>query len=229
MPSVESQSRSHTEPPVVPEVKPSRIKLEAMTSVLSEHETPPHGVVQSMPSTTDPEASHTHTTMQEDNNQGQKEQPDNVSKTAESVEPPAAKSDMRAVRTILIPMICDILKDFPTAPDDELFLPLLRQLVKATVANLPRAMEEKHLDLATHVIVHCTSSLCTDKVEAANLVRSVLGILSKHRQRMTADTHSQLQRELNTAAKTNDLEKLRAKHAQLLLVEARYEEGQNEQ
>jgi hypothetical protein len=119
VPSVGSQSRSHTEPPVVPEVKPSRIKLEAMISVLSEHETPPHGVVQSTPSTTDPEASQTHTTMQQDNNQGQKEQPDNASKTAESAEPPVAKNDMRAIRTILIPMICDILKDFPTAPDDE--------------------------------------------------------------------------------------------------------------
>jgi hypothetical protein len=229
VPSVGSQSRSHTEPPVVPEVKPSRIKLEAMISVLSEHETPPHGVVQSTPSTTDPEASQTHTTMQQDNNQGQKEQPDNASKTAESAEPPVAKNDMRAIRTILIPMICDILKDFPTAPDDESFLPLLRQLVKATVANLPRAMEEKHLDLATHVIVHCTSSPSTDQVEAANIVRPVLRILSKHRQRMTADTHSQLQRELSNAAKANDLEKLRAKHAQLLLLEARYEEGQDEQ
>jgi hypothetical protein len=229
MPSVESQSRSHTESHVVPEVKPSRIKLEAMTSLLSKHETPSYGLVQTTPSTTDPEGSHTYTAVQEHISQGQKEQPDNASKTAESAEPPVAKNDMRAVRTILIPMLCDILKDFPTAPDDESFLPLLRQLVKATVANLPQAMEEKHLDLATHVIVHCTSSSSTDQVEAANLVRPVLKILSKHRQRMTADTHSQLQRELNNAAKANDLEKLRAKHAQLLLLEARHEESQNEQ
>jgi hypothetical protein len=72
MPSVESQSRSHTEPPVVPDAKPSRIKLEAMIGVLSEHETHSHGLVQNTASMNDPEGSHTHTAVQEDISQGQK-------------------------------------------------------------------------------------------------------------------------------------------------------------
>jgi hypothetical protein len=97
---------------------------------------------------------------------------------------------MRVVTAHLIPKICDILKDFPAAPDDQSFLPLLRQLVRVTVANQPQAMEEKHLDRATHVIVHCTSTSSTDQVETASIVRPVLKILSRHRQKMATDTHS---------------------------------------
>jgi hypothetical protein len=97
---------------------------------------------------------------------------------------------MRVVTAHLIPKICDILKDFPAAPDDQSCLPLLRQLVRVTVANQPQAMEEKHLDLATHVIVHCTSTSSTDQVETASIVRPVLKILSRHRQKMATDTHS---------------------------------------
>jgi hypothetical protein len=181
-------------------------------SVRSGHRTPSLRLGLSTPRTTVAEGDHTHTIMQQDDTQDQQEKVDTADKPAESARPPA-ESNMRAVRTMLIPKICDILKDFPTAPDDESFQPLLRQLVKVTVANQSQAMEEKHLDLATHVIVHSTSTSPTDQVDTGSLVRPVLRILSRHRQKMATDTHSQLQRDMNIAARANDLGRLRAIHA----------------
>ncbi|KAH0367308.1 hypothetical protein KCU65_g4705, partial [Aureobasidium melanogenum] len=138
-----------------------------------------------------------------------------------------AANDMRAVKKILVPQICDILKDFPTAPEDESFLPLLRQLLKAAVANTPRTTEEQHLDLLTHVVTHCTSSSSTDQVDITSLVRPVLKILSRHRPKLAMQTHSQIQRDINAAARANDLNWLRALHAELLLFEAQHEGDEN--
>jgi len=136
---------------------------------------------------------------------------------------------MRAVKDILIPKICDILKDFPTAPDDELFLPLLGQLIKATIANESRAIEDKSLDLSTHVVIHITASSLTDQVATSSLVRPVLKILPRHRHRLATEIHSLLQRDLSNAAKANDHGRLRAIYAQLLFLEARREIEQSEQ
>ncbi|KAG9946587.1 hypothetical protein KCU85_g6354, partial [Aureobasidium melanogenum] len=140
-----------------------------------------------------------------------------------------AENNMRAVKMILVPKICDILKDFPTAPEDESFLPLLRQLLKAAVANTPQTMEDKHLDLLTHVVTHCTSSSQSDPMDIAGLVRPVLRILSRHRAKLAIQTHSQIQRDINAVARANDLGWLRALHAELLLFEAQHEADQNGQ
>ncbi|KAH0169389.1 hypothetical protein KCU67_g3082, partial [Aureobasidium melanogenum] len=150
------------------------------------------------------------------------------SKLPQSSSPPAA-NDMKAVKTILVPKICDILKDFPTSPEDDSFLPLLRQLVEATVANTPQAIEEKHLDLLTHVVTHCTSGSPTDQVKTASLVRPILKILSRHRHNLAGQTHSQIQRDINAAARAKDLDWLRALHAELLLFEAQHEGEQEGQ
>lgn len=161
--------------------------------------------------------------------QEQADTPDNEgqSRLPQSCSP--AVNNMRAVKKILVPQICDILKDFPTAPEDESFLPLLRQLLKAAVANTPQTTEEKYLDLLTHVVTHCTSSSPSDPMDIASLVRPVLRILSRHRAKLAIQTHSQIQRDINAAARANDLGWLRALHAELMLFEAQHEVDQNGQ
>lgn len=234
IPSVKSQSRSRAEAPTIPKVTPSRdlitsIKLESTESVRSEHRTSSSGPDASTLRMAGAKGDHIHAVVQQHSFQDQPEQADTTSKSVESARPLVA-DDMRAVKTILIHKVCDILKDFPTAPDDKSFLPLLAQLVKATVANLPpQVVEEKHLDLSTHVIIHCTSSSPTCQAETSSLVRPVLKVLSRHRHRLAADVHSQLQRDLNVAARATDFGKLRAIYAQLLLLEAHYEGGQSGQ
>jgi hypothetical protein len=171
------------------------------------------------------ESDHSHAVLQQDNVQYQKEQAATMGEPNESRESPLA-NDTRAITQELIPKIYDILKDFPTAPDDESFLPLLRRLVKATATNLPRVMEEAYLDLSTHVVMQCPDTSSTNQVETASLVRPVLRILFRHRQRMVRDTHSQLQLEVSSAAKANDLNKLCDIYAQLLILEAHHEESQ---
>jgi hypothetical protein len=197
--------------------------------VRSEHRTSSPGPDADTPRTAGAEGDHTHTVVQKYSSQEQPEQANTTSKSVESARPLVA-DDMRAVKTILMHKVCDILKDFPTAPDDDSFLPLLAQLVKVTVANLPpQVVEEKYLDLSTHVIIYCTSSSPTYQMETSSLVRPVLRILSRHRHRLAAHVHSQLQRDLNVAARATDLGRLRAIYAQLLLLEAHYEGDQSEQ
>lgn len=231
MPSVKSQSRSNTEPRAIPEVTPSRdltlpIKLERTESVVSARRTPSDQPKLSTPSTTGAESDHPYTAMPHIT-QGQQEQESTTSEPVQSAGP-RSENNMRNVIIILIPKLCDILKDFPAAPDDKLFLPLLRQLVKAAVTNLSEVVEEKFLDLSTHVVTHCTSSLSTDQVSTSSLVRAVLRILSRHRHKMSADAYSLRQRGLNDAARANDIARLRAMHAQLMLLEAQHENEQNE-
>jgi len=232
MPSAESHLGGNTEAPAILEVTPSRdftlpVKLERTESVRSEHGTSSHRLKLSTPRTTVTEDGHIHKGMQHCT-QGQQEQANTTTEPDQSAGPPS-ENNMGNVKATLIPKLYDILKDFPTAPNDELFLPLLRQLVKATVANLPEIIEEKFLDLSTHVVIHCVSSSATDQVNAASLVRPVLRILSRNRHRMAADAYSLLQRGLNDAARADNHVRLRAMHAQLLLLEAQHENDQSEQ
>ena len=232
VPSVESHPRSNTEVPTLSKITPSRdltlpIKAEPMESLPHEHGTFSHQPKLSTPRTTGTEGDYTYTTTQH-STQGQREQADTTTESAQ-LPGPSGADNMAAVKTVLIPRLCDILKDFPTAPDNDSFLTLLSQLVKVTVANLPHAIEEKFIDLSTHVIIHCTSSSSTDQVDATSLVRPVVKILSRHRHQMAADVYSLLQRSLNDAARANNLGKLRAIHAQLLLVEAQHEITRSEQ
>lgn len=222
------QSKSNTPASTYPEVTPSRdltasVKVETIETVQFEQKTPSHGLGLKMPRTTHMKSDHSHVVLQQDSVQNQKEQAATISKPAESPGSPLP-NDTRAATQELIPKIYDVLKDFPTAPDDELLPSLLRRLVKATATNLPRLMEEAYLDLSTHVVIQCPNTSSTNQVETASLVRPVLWILSRHRQRMATDTHSQLQREVSSAAKANDLNKLRDIHAQLLILEA-HDEG----
>ncbi|KAK6006923.1 hypothetical protein QM012_005931 [Aureobasidium pullulans] len=150
------------------------------------------------------------------------------SKADQSVGPPAA-NNIRAVKAILTPKICDLLKDFPTAHEDKFFSPLLHQLIRAAVANIPQAIEERHLDLYTHVVTNCTSTSPIDQVETASLVRPVLKNLSRHRHKMGSQTHSQIQRDINAAARANNVDWRRASQADLLLHEAQHEEEQSGQ
>ncbi|KAG9583945.1 hypothetical protein KCU77_g9832, partial [Aureobasidium melanogenum] len=215
----------------------------------TKHCTPSHGLGLSTPNTKNLEKNNTHVASQQRNDQRTSAKPrtmhehrrkplqqdqaditdsEGQSKPVQLVSPLVA-SDMEAVKTVLIPKICDILKDFPTSPEDESFLPLLRQLVRATVANTPQAIEERHLDLLTHVVTHCTSSSPTDQVKTASLVRPILKILSRNRHNLAGQTHSQIQRDINPATRASDLDWLRALHAELLLFEAQHEgdhEGQ---
>jgi hypothetical protein len=223
-------SKSDTPASTYPEVTPSRdltasVKVETIETVQSEHKTPSHGLGLKIPRTEPMESDHSHAVLQQDNVQYQKEQAATMGEPNESRESPLA-NDTRAITQELIPKIYDILKDFPTAPDDESFLPLLRRLVKATATNLPRVMEEAYLDLSTHVVMQCPDTSSTNQVETASLVRPVLRILFRHRQRMVRDTHSQLQLEVSSAAKANDLNKLCDIYAQLLILEAHHEESQ---
>ncbi|CAD0106307.1 unnamed protein product [Aureobasidium uvarum] len=136
---------------------------------------------------------------------------------------------MRAVKKVLIPKICDILRDFLTSPEDEAFMPLLRQLVKATVADTTQAIDDKHLDLLNHVVTHCTSSSPTDPSEITSITRPILRILMKHRCRLATETHSRMQRDIDSMAMRRDMERLRVIYAEMLLFEAQAEEGQNDQ
>ncbi|KAG9831050.1 hypothetical protein KCU98_g13394, partial [Aureobasidium melanogenum] len=214
----------------------------------TKHSTPLHALGLSTPNTDSLENNNTHAASQQRSDQRlsakprtmhehrpkplQQDQADITDSEGQSKAPrsssPAA-NEMRAVKTILIPKIGDILKDFPTAPEDESFPPLLRQLVTATVANTPQAIEERHLDLLTYVVTHCTSSSPTDQVKPASLVRPILKILSRHRQNLAGQTHSQIQRDINAAARANDLNWLRVLHAELLLFEAQHDGDQNGQ
>lgn len=232
MPSVESHPRSNTKAPAILEVTPSRdftlpVKLERTESVRPEHGASSHRLKLSTPRTTVTEDGHIHKGMQHCT-QGQQEQANTTTEPDQSAGPPS-ENNIGNVKATLIPKLYDILKDFPTAPNDELFLPLLRQLVKATVANLPEVIEEKFLDLSTHVVIHCISSSATDQVNAASLVRPVLRTLSRNRHRVAADAYSLLQRGLNDAARADNHVRLRAMHAQLLLLEAQHENDQSEQ
>lgn len=136
---------------------------------------------------------------------------------------------MRAVKAIVVPKIYDILKDFPNSPEDPSFLPLLRQLVKVTIGINAQAIEERHLDLHTHVVMHCTSNSPTDLLETATLVRPMLKLLSRLRHKLAGQIHSQIQRDINAAAKVNNLNRLRVLHAELLLFEAQPEGDQSGQ
>lgn len=209
IPTVKAQSRSDPETPVMPDITTSRnlalpAKSEPTESAHSKDNTSFKRLKLSTTTGT--------------------EQAGTPIEPVQSAGPPTA-NNMAAVKAILIPRLCDILKDFPTAPDDESFLPLLSQLVKVTVANLPEAMEERFIDLSTHVIVRCTSSSSISQVDTASLVRPVVRILSRHRHKMAADAYSVLQRTLNEAARANDLDRLRAIHAESLLFEAQQANG----
>ena len=106
---------------------------------------------------------------------------------------------------------------------------MLRELVKATAANVPEDIEGKFVDLSIHVYMHCTSIPTADQMDTASLLRPVVVILSRHRHQMAADTYSLLQRGLSDAARANDLTRLRAIHVQLLLLEAQHEIARNSQ
>jgi hypothetical protein len=222
-------SKSNTPASSNPEFTPSRdltasVKVETIETVQSEHNTPSHGLGLKIPRTKHMESDHSHAVLQQDSVEDQNEQAATVGELNEFPGSPLP-DDTRAVTQELIPKIYDILKDFPTAPDDALFLLLLRRLVKATATSMPRVMEEAYLDLSTHVVIQCPNTSSTNQVETASLVRPVLRILSRHRQRMATDTHSQLQREVSSAAKVNDSNQLCDIHAQLLILEAHHEES----
>ncbi|KAH0293380.1 hypothetical protein M436DRAFT_77604 [Aureobasidium namibiae CBS 147.97] len=130
MPSVGSHPRRNTKAPAISKITPSRdltlpIKAEPMESLRHEHGTSSHQPKLSTPRTTGTQGDNTHTTTQH-NTQGQQEQVGTITEPAQ-LPGPSGANNMTAVKTILIPRLCDILQDFPTAPNDELFLPLLHQ------------------------------------------------------------------------------------------------------
>lgn len=232
IPTVESQPRSDAEASAMLEVTPSRdltlsVKSEPTESAHSEHKTPSNRLKLSTSRVTEAEDDHIHNGRQHCAPFQQEQAGTTTTKSVQSARSPTADS-MAAVKAILNPRLCDILKDFPTAPDDESFLPLLSQLVKATTANLPQAIEEKLVDLSTHVIVHCTSGSFTAQVDTTSLVRPVVKILSRHRHKMAADTYSVLQRGLADAARANNLGRLRAIYVHMLLSEAQQENGKDD-
>lgn len=227
------QSRRDAEAPAaILDITPSRdltlpIKAEPMESLRPEHRTPSHQPKLSTPRTTGAEADCTRTAMPH-SAQDHQEQASTTSEPVQSARSPSA-NNMVNIKTTLIPRLCDIIKDFPTAPDNEKFLHLLRELVKATAANVPEDIEGKFVDLSIHVYMHCTSIPTADQMDTASLLRPVVVILSRHRHQMAADTYSLLQRGLSDAARANDLTRLRAIHVQLLLLEAQHEIARNSQ